>query len=119
MSNGLLGWATLVIVAGVASVATAVCWEEYASDSCDWVVQQNHDPSCGYPPSVFWSSPVSMVMETTQGRQLAQSIQENYFCGVTVSVRNEYGGCMPLTINTTDTISQEAFGPPCAQPLPH
>lgn len=107
-----------VLVAIAAGVAGAVCWFEYDSDSCDWVVQQNHDPTCGVDPNVFWSSPVTMVFEADAGNAMARSVDEEYFCAVVIAKRNEYGGCMSITINTTDTISQEAYGPPCIAPRP-
>jgi len=101
-----------------AGSALAVCWEQYDSNSCDWVIQMNHDPSCG-PANPYWYSPVTMVLEAETGRQLAASFQEQFFCAVDVLQKDPNTGvCKVVNIQTTDTISQKAYGPPCYAPFP-
>lgn len=106
------------MLALAAGIAGAMCWEQYDSNSCDWIIQTQHDPACPTLPIAYSSVPVTMVRVAETGRELAASHEESNFCAVDVYQMDQYGICWLVNIQTTDTISQTAYGLPCVAPKP-
>lgn len=67
---------------------------------------------CGYEPEIISSLPCERVFEDPEGVTSAASQVPAKQCAVKVRQRNEFGGCMSVTINTT-VYCQIAWGDQC------